>query len=113
MGLNHRPTVYETVALPLSYAGPEGRGWYDFERPEIIDLLAILFPTLYCVNLPVKVFLFLTMVLISLSRKTLFTKFNIQSLSCAKNHRFGAFNVTRITFGRTDPLVCLTGWRWE
>ena len=21
MGLNHRPTVYETVALPLSYAG--------------------------------------------------------------------------------------------
>ncbi len=22
MGLNHRPTVYETVALPLSYAGP-------------------------------------------------------------------------------------------
>ena len=23
MGLNHRPTIYETVALPLSYAGSQ------------------------------------------------------------------------------------------
>jgi hypothetical protein len=27
-GLNRRPTVYETVALPLSYIGEVGRNWY-------------------------------------------------------------------------------------
>ena len=35
VGLNHRPTVYETVALPLSYAGSEkGTPLFEAIRPE-------------------------------------------------------------------------------
>ena len=33
MGLNHRPTVYETVALPLSYAGSR----QDTEKSEKLN----------------------------------------------------------------------------